>query len=136
MASDVSPDVSGGNSQHEAGDMTLGIFREESAKPPPLFKPHAPSAPGEGKRYDGPLPPIPPIPKSRDSDENWDTVSELQSPSLRPKRSGYSLRQRSNSTPSRSNSHSRNPSQVSADESERWSHGSSLFPTWAKHFYG
>ncbi|KAK0943146.1 hypothetical protein LTR29_005319 [Friedmanniomyces endolithicus] len=135
-ASDASPAVSGGNSQHEPGDMTLGIFRDESAKPQPLFKPRSPSAPGEGRRYDGPLPPIPPIPKSRDSDENWDTVSELQTPSLRPKRSGYSLRQRSNSTPSRSNSHSRQISQISTEESERWSHASSLFPTWAKHFYG
>ncbi|TKA68629.1 hypothetical protein B0A55_07375 [Friedmanniomyces simplex] len=135
-ASDASPDVSGENSQQEPGDMTLGIFRDESAKPQPLFKPRSPSAPGERRRYDGPLPPIPPIPKSRDSDENWDTVSELQSPGLRPKRSGYSLRQRSNSTPSRSNSHSRQISQVSTDESERWSHASSLFPTWAKHFYG
>ncbi|KAK0876774.1 hypothetical protein LTR87_009340 [Friedmanniomyces endolithicus] len=135
-ASDASPAVSGGNSQHEPGDMTLGIFRDESAKPQPLFKPRSPSAPGEGRRYDGPLPPIPPIPKSRNSDENWDTVSELQTPSLRPKRSGYSLRQRSNSTPSRSNSHSRQISQISTEESERWSHASSLFPTWAKHFYG
>ncbi|KAK0313387.1 hypothetical protein LTR82_013418 [Friedmanniomyces endolithicus] len=135
-ASDASPAVSGGNSQHEPGDMTLGIFRDESAKPQPLFKPRSPSAPGEGRRYHGPLPPIPPIPKSRDSDENWDTVSELQTPSLRPKRSGYSLRQRSNSTPSRSNSHSRQISQISTEESERWSHASSLFPTWAKHFYG
>ncbi|KAK1079914.1 hypothetical protein LTR33_005986 [Friedmanniomyces endolithicus] len=135
-ASDASPAVSGGNSQHEPGDMTLGIFRDESAKPQPLFKPRSPSAPGEGRRYDGPLPPIPPIPKSRNSDENWDTVSELQAPSLRPKRSGYSLRQRSNSTPSRSNSHSRQISQISTEESERWSHASSLFPTWAKHFYG
>ncbi|KAK0270256.1 hypothetical protein LTR91_018565 [Friedmanniomyces endolithicus] len=135
-ASDASPAVSGGDGQHEPGDMTLGIFRDESAKPQPLFKPRSPSAPGEGRRYDGPLPPIPPIPKSRDSDENWDTVSELQTPSLRPKRSGYSLRQRSNSTPSRSNSHSRQISQISTEESERWSHASSLFPTWAKHFYG
>ncbi|KAK0802471.1 hypothetical protein LTR75_008246 [Friedmanniomyces endolithicus] len=135
-ASDASPAVSGGNSQHEPGDMTLGIFRDESAKPQPLFKPRSPSAPGEGRRYDGPLPPIPPIPKSRNSDENWDTVSELQTPCLRPKRSGYSLRQRSNSTPSRSNSHSRQISQISTEESERWSHASSLFPTWAKHFYG
>ncbi|KAK5688171.1 hypothetical protein LTS10_000149 [Elasticomyces elasticus] len=134
-ASDASPNVSAPSSEHEPGDMTLGIFREESAKPSPL-KPRSPSAPGVNRKYDGPLPPIPPIPKSRDSDENWDTVSELQSPSLRPKRSGYSLRQRSNSTPSRSGSHSRQISSVSADESERWSHGSSLFPTWAKHFYG
>jgi len=116
--------------------MTLGIFRDESAKPSPLFKPRSPSAPGAERKYDGPLPPIPPIPKSRDSDENFDTVSELQTPSLRPKRSGYSLRQRSNSMPSRSNSHSRHLSQVSYVDSERGSHGSSIFPAWAKHFYG
>lgn len=122
------------SSEGEPGDMTLGIFREESAKPQPLFKPRSPSAPGEGRRYDGPLPPIPPIPRGRESEEQIDTISELQSPSLRPKRSGYSLRQRSNSTPSQSRS--RAVSQVSHDESERWSRGSSIFPTWAKHFYG
>lgn len=114
-----------------AGDMTLGIYREESAKPPPLFKPR-----GYDPALDGPLPPIPPIPKSRDSDENFDTVSELQAPSLKAKRSGYSLRNRSNSTPSRSNGHSRGQSAVSYVDSERGSHGSSIFPQWAKHFYG
>ena len=126
------------SSEEEPGDMTLGVFREESAKPQPLFRAGADSAPGSsaGRKYDGPLPPIPPIPKSRDSDENFDTVSELQSPPLREKRSGYSLRARSNSTPSRSHSHSRHLSQMSYSESERWSHGSSIFPTWAKHFYG
>ena len=123
-------------SGEEPGDMTLGVFREESAKPQPLFKAKAPDALGEGKRYDGPLPPLPPIPKSRDSDENFDTVSELQSPSLKAKRSAHSVRQRSNSTPSRSNSHSRGISQVSYIESERGSHASSIFPIWAKHFYG
>ncbi|KAK4550557.1 hypothetical protein LTR36_000136 [Oleoguttula mirabilis] len=133
VASDASPVPPGTSSEEGAGDMTLGIFREESAKPQPLFRP---SAPGEARKYDGPLPPIPPIPKSRDSDENFDTVSELQSPALRPKRSGYSLRQRSNSTPSHSNSHSRHLSQISNLEIERGSHASSLFPTWAKHFYG
>lgn len=135
MASDSSRPAAG-SSEVEPGDMTLGIYREESAKPQPLFKPRSESVPGEERRYNGPLPPIPPIPKSRDSDENFDTVSELQSPALRPKRSGYSLRQRSNSTPSRSNSHSRHLSQISYIESERGSHGSSIFPTWAKHFYG
>lgn len=124
------PDSSSG--EHEdAGDMTLGLFREESAKPQPLF---------ENKRYDGPLPPLPPIPPSRDSDENWDTVSELQAPVLREQRSGYSLRTRSNSTPShsqsrRSQSHSRHLSQISYVSSDRGSHGSSIFPVWAKQFY-
>ena len=112
--------------------MTLGIFRAESAKPEPLFKARSESVPADDtRRYDGPLPPLPPIPKSRDSDEAFDTVSELSAPPLKQKRSGYSLRQRSNSTPS----HSRGISQVSYDESERGSHGSSIFPTWAKHFY-
>ncbi|RMY90710.1 hypothetical protein D0861_03509 [Hortaea werneckii] len=115
------------DSEQNQGDMSLGVFREESAKPQPLFK---------AKGYDGPLPPIPPIPKSRDSDENFDTVSELQAPSLKTKRSGYSLRQRSNSTPSRNNSHSRNISAASYVDSERGSHGSTLFPIWAKNFYG
>lgn len=115
--------------QDEAGDMTLDIYREESAIPQPLFK--SKSGPSASKKYDGPLPPIPPIPKSRDSEENVDTLSALQTPQLRQKRSGYSMRQRSNSTPS----HSRQQSQVSYVESERFSQGSSLFPTWAKHFY-
>lgn len=132
MASDVPPDTSSGE---EPGDMTLGVFREESAKPQPLFLPRSGSVPGD-KRYDGPLPPLPPIPRSRDSDENIDRVTELQAPQLREKRSGYSLRQRSNSTPSRSHSHSRHLSQISRSESERWSQASSLFPTWAKNFYG
>ncbi|RMY39528.1 hypothetical protein D0866_01874 [Hortaea werneckii] len=115
------------DSEQNQGDMSLGIFREESAKPQPLFK---------AKGYDGPLPPVPPIPKSRDSDENFDTVSELQAPSLKTKRSGYSLRQRSNSTPSRNNSHSRNISAASYVDSERGSYGSNYFPIWAKNFYG
>ncbi|KAK4580482.1 hypothetical protein LTR86_000685 [Recurvomyces mirabilis] len=119
--------------EQEPGDMTLGIFREESAKPEPLFDPRAGVG---GRKYDGPLPPIPPIPKGRDEDENFDTVSELQQPSLRPKRSGYSLRNRSNSTPSRSGSHSRQVSQISYIDSDRGSHGSSIFPLWAKNFYG
>lgn len=136
VASDASPALPETSIEEGAGDVILDSFREESAKPEPLFKPRSDSAPGEGRTYDGPLPPIPPIPKSRDSDENFDTVSELQSPALRPKRSGYSLRQRSNSTPSRSGSHSRHLSQISYVDSERGSHGSSLFPTWAKHFYG
>lgn len=120
--------------QEDAGDMTLGIFREQSAMPEPLFKTNAASGSRSmdaPRRYDGPLPPMPPIPKSRDSDENFDTLSELQAPALQQKRSGYSLRGRSNSTPT----HSRQLSQVSYVESERTSQGSSLFPTWAKRFY-
>jgi len=138
MVSDSSHHPPSSSNASGAGDISVTMYREESAKPQPLFKPRSPSAPGERRRYDGPLPPLPPIPKSRDSDENFDTVSELppQSPALRPKRSGYSLRQRSNSTPSRSNSHSRHVSQVSYIDSDRGSHASSIFPTWAKHFYG
>ena len=134
IASDHSPVVLAMNSEEEAGDMTLGVFREESAKPQPLFQPRSGSAPGPSRKFDGQLPPMPPIPKSRDSDENFDRVSELQAPPLREKRSGYSLRRRSNSTPSRG--HSKHLSQVSYSESDRGSHGSSLFPTWAKNFYG
>jgi hypothetical protein len=126
------------SSEEETGDMSITMYREESAKPQPLFKKRSGSVPDTGRKFDGPLPPVPPIPKSRDSDENFDTVSDLppQSPALRPKRSGYSLRRRSNSTPSRSNSHSRHLSGVSYVDSDRGSHASSLFPTWAKHFYG
>ncbi|CAK3976278.1 Hypothetical predicted protein [Lecanosticta acicola] len=115
--------------QEEVGDMTLGSYREQSAVPQPLFK--AETGPEGTRRYDGPLPPLPPMPKSRDSDENFDTLSALQTPPLRQKRSGYSIRQRSNSTPS----HSRQQSQISYVESDRFSQGSSLFPTWARHFY-
>ncbi|EMC96723.1 hypothetical protein BAUCODRAFT_487064 [Baudoinia panamericana UAMH 10762] len=118
----------------EAGDMTLGIFREESAKPQPLFK-RTPRGSEESRKYEGPLPPLPPKPRGRESDEIVDRVSNLQTPSLRPSRSGYSLRQRSNSTPSGSNSHSRHLSQASNLESDRWSYGSSIFPLWAKQFY-
>ncbi|KAK5163591.1 uncharacterized protein LTR77_010540 [Saxophila tyrrhenica] len=118
--------------EQEPGDMTLGIFREGSAKPQPL-QPRAGAVPGE-RRYDGPLPPLPPIPRSRDSEENVDMLGELQRPQLREKRSGYSLRHRSNSTPSRS--HSRHLSQISRSDTDRWSQASSLFPTWAKNFYG
>lgn len=131
MVSEVSPVAAGTGSEEEqeqeqeAGDMTLGVFREESAKPQPLFQPQprSQSTPGIEKKYDGPLPPLPPIPGN--SDENADKVSGLPSPRLRPKRSGYSLRRRSNSTPSRR-----------VSESDRWSHASSIFPMWAKQFYG
>ena len=132
IVSDSSPGAPT-SSEEEPGDMTLGVFRAESAKPQPL-QPRSQSSPGAPRVYDGPLPPIPPIPKSRDSEENFDKVSELHSPKLREKRSGYSLRRRSNSTPSRS--HSRHMSQVSRSESDRWSHASSIFPQWAKQFYG
>ncbi|KAK5108826.1 hypothetical protein LTR62_007800 [Meristemomyces frigidus] len=126
----------GGNGSDEPGDMTLGIFREESAKPEPLFEPKTQRSASGARKYDGPLPPIPPIPQERDEEENWDTVSELHTPALRAKRSGYSLRNRSNSTPSRSGSHSRQISTISYVDSDRDSHGSSIFPLWAKNFYG
>ncbi|KAK4506067.1 hypothetical protein PRZ48_004032 [Zasmidium cellare] len=118
--------------QEDVGDMTLGIYREASAVPQPLFRAKgAPNLLDTTKKYDGPLPPIPPIPKSRDSEEDFDTLSALQAPGLRQKRSGYSLRQRDNNTPS----HSRQQSQISYVESERFSQGSSLFPVWARNFY-
>lgn len=118
-------------SEEEPGDMTLGIFRAESAKPEPLFKLN--NTGNEGKVYNGPRPPIPPIPKSRDSDERFDTISDLSAPPLRQQRSGYSLRRQSTSTPSQG--HSRGVSQISYYESDRGSHASSIFPIWAKHFY-
>ncbi|GAB7365363.1 hypothetical protein MBLNU230_g6442t1 [Neophaeotheca triangularis] len=124
------PASSHGNDE-EPGDMTLGVFRAESAKPEPLFRSNQNG--NDGKQYHGPRPPIPPIPRSRDSDEKFDTVSDLSAPALRQQRSGYSLRRRSNSNPSQT--HSRGVSQISYNESERGSHGSSLFPVWAKHFY-
>ena len=131
MVSEVSPVGEGASNEEEQeqaqelGDMTLGVFREESAKPQPLFQPwpRSQSTPRSEKNYDGPLPPLPPIPGN--SDEHADKVPSLPSPRLRPKRSGYSLRRRSNSTPSRRIS-----------ESDRGSHASSIFPLWAKHFYG
>ncbi|QIX02051.1 hypothetical protein AMS68_007568 [Peltaster fructicola] len=131
----------------EPGDMTLGLYREESAMPEPLFR--APSPPYQvfNKKYDGPLPPLPPMPSLHDEDH--DTLAELN-PGLKLKRSGYSLRhqrsgtslrhstsgsslrhQRSNSTPV----HSRQISITSCSESDRWSTGTSIFPTWAKAFY-
>lgn len=123
IVSEASPGPAGTSSEEEPGDMTLGVFREESAKPPALFQPQVRSQSSLGtKKYDGPLPPLPPVPADN---EDVDKVSGLPSPSLRQKRSGYSLRRRSNSTPSRRIS-----------ESDRWSHASSIFPTWAKHFYG
>lgn len=119
--------------EDEAGDMTMGVFRAESAKPEPLFRGRQ-VTPGGDVRYDGPLPPLPPMPASQSGDENGDSLSALSAPSLKKKRSGYSVRGRSNSTPS--GSISRHNSVVSYTESERWSKGSSLFPIWAKNFYG
>ncbi|KXT05994.1 hypothetical protein AC578_367 [Pseudocercospora eumusae] len=119
------------------GDMTLGIFREESAVPQPLFRPQAgPSTAIQGKKkYDGPLPPIPPIPQNRDDDERADTVSEMTRHSLHQKRSGYSLRSKTSNTPG----HSRQLSEISCVDSEARfstvSNGTSIFPTWAKRFY-
>ena len=130
VASEVSRGAPGSSSEEEPGDMTLGVFREASAKPQPLFQPRAQHSPGLNRPYEGPFPPLPPIPKSRDSSENFDKVSELHTPRLREKRSGYSLRRRSNSTPSR------RISTVSRNESDRWSQASSIFPYWAKQFYG
>ncbi len=130
--SSIASDAPATSSEEEAGDMTLGIFREGSAKPQPL-QPRAGAVPGE-RKYEGPLPPLPPIPRSRDNEEHVDRLSELQPSQLREKRSGKSLRQRSNSTPSRSIS--RHLSQISHSETDRNSGASSLFPTWAKNFYG
>lgn len=120
-------------SDEEVGDMTLGIYRAESAKPEPLFRGRQ-VTPGGDIRYDGPLPPLPPMPKSSSGDEeNEDSLSALSAPSLRKKRSGYSMRGRSNSTPSGG---SRQNSIISYADSDRWSKGSNLFPAWAKNFYG
>ncbi|KAF2478903.1 hypothetical protein BDY17DRAFT_314128 [Neohortaea acidophila] len=95
-----------------------------AAWPQPLFHARTPSAPQH------PLPPIPPIPGSPDSQEGFDTVPELTAPrQLREQRSGYSLRHRSHSTPSRS----RSLSQTS--EASRHSQVANVFPTWAKAYY-
>ena len=124
------------SSEEEPGDMTLGVYRAESAKPEPLFRGRQVTSEGD-VRYDGPLPPLPPVPRSRDgkvSDEHSDRLSALSAPSLKKKRSGYSIRGRSNSTPSGGTT--RQNSMVSYCESERSSKGSSLFPIWAKNYYG
>ncbi|WPH04055.1 Hypothetical protein R9X50_00693900 [Acrodontium crateriforme] len=107
------------HSQDGPGDMTLGMFRQESAKPQPLFFDTA-----EGRKFIGEAPPLPPIPKNHD-EENFDTVSELQSPALHPMRSNWSLRQRSNST----------PSSLSRQQSQYSEHGGMVFPVWARNFY-
>jgi hypothetical protein len=122
-------------SDEEAGDMTLGVYRAESAKPEPLFLGRQVTSGGD-VRYDGPLPPLPPVPRSRSgkSDETSDRLSALSAPSLKKKRSGYSVRGRSNSTPSGNNS--RTNSIISYVDSERGSKGSIYFPLWAKNFYG
>ncbi|KAF2207016.1 hypothetical protein CERZMDRAFT_51955, partial [Cercospora zeae-maydis SCOH1-5] len=52
-------------------------------------------------------------------------------PSLHQKRSGYSLRNRSNTTPG----HSRGHSEVSYVGSDRSSQGAGIFPAWARKFY-
>lgn len=121
-------------SDEEPGDMTLGVYRAESAKPEPLFVGRQVTSAGD-VRYDGPLPPLPPMPRSRagNSDENSDRLSALSAPSLKKKRSGYSVRGRSNSTPS---GNSRANSIISYCDSDRWSKGSTIFPIWAKNFYG
>lgn len=121
-------------SEEEVGDMTLGVYRAESAKPEPLFLGRQVTSTGD-VRYDGPLPPLPPMPRSRSgkSDETGDRLSALSAPSLKKKRSGYSVRGRSNSTPS---GNSRSNSMVSYCDSDRWSRNSTVFPLWAKNFYG
>jgi hypothetical protein len=125
------------SSEEEPGDMTLGVYRAESAKPEPLFRGRQVTSEGD-VRYDGPLPPLPPMPRSRHgnaSDETSDRLSALSAPSLKKQRSGYSMRGRSNSTPSGGNT--RQNSIVSYCESERSSRGSSnLFPIWARNYYG
>ncbi|CAK1361531.1 hypothetical protein CB0940_03105 [Cercospora beticola] len=124
----------------DVGDMTLGIYREESAVPQPLFRTQnsatvvdnaGPSNAAGTRKYDGPLPPMPPVPQSRDSDEQFDTLSEMTRPSLHQKRSGYSLRGRSNTTPG----HSRGQSEVSYVGSDISSQGAGIFPVWARNFY-
>lgn len=117
QAPSVPPHTS--HSQDGPGDMTLGVFRQESAKPQPLFVDTA-----EGRKFMGEAPPLPPIPKSQD-EENFDTVSELQSPALHPMRSNWSLRQRSNST----------PSSLSRQQSQYSDNGGVAFPAWARNFY-
>lgn len=120
------------SSEEEPGDMTLGLFREQSAKPEPLFQKEMSHSRLQEKKFNGPLPPLPPMPALLESGKHLDVLAELTSPKLRQQRSGYSLRhQRSNSTPV----HSRQVSIASYNDSDRWSTGSNIFPTWVKHFY-
>lgn len=112
----------------EPGDMTLGIFRETSLIPHPLFK----ELPTIAHPADVHLPSNKSSVDMPDHDEHVDTLGALQAPGLRQKRSGYSIRQRSSSIP---NHPMRRPSLASRNESDRWSYGSTIFPTWAKHYY-
>ena len=129
---ELSPAQPTSSGEEEHGDMTLGVFREESALPQPLFHVRSPSAPPTSHPSGSPFLPMPPSPRSRDSEENFDTVGELIPPhQLREQRSAHSLRRRSHSTPSRR--HSRQISQAS--ESSRWSQGVGEFPSWTKAYY-
>lgn len=119
-----------GTGSDEPGDMTLGIFRETSLIPQPLFRESSPimrPALAYIRSNSHPLEDT-----ILENDEDVDMLTALQKPTLRQQRSGYSIRQRSNSTPSH---HARQNSQISHSDSERWSHGSAIFPTWAKQYY-
>ena len=125
--------------------MTLGIYREESALPLPLFQTprstnvhraysleHNDSSTGSPILGSG----------SGDTEESFDQLADLHTIPLRAMRSGQSLRQRSNSTPSQSlslsRSHSRHQSFVSYQSSgdRPGSNSGTLFPTWARQYYG
>lgn len=110
-------------------DMRLGLYRQHSAKPDPLFRTRSSGTPARNRLFDGSSPPLLPTPGS----EHLDVLAELGAPNLKQMRSGQSLKhQRSNS----SIVPGTRISQASYHESERWSTGSNIFPAWARQFYG
>jgi hypothetical protein len=122
--------VAGASSDDEPGDMTLGIYRETSLIPQPLFETSPPTKSVEdhmqsmGHRV-----------SMLGGDEGVDTLTALQAPPLRQKRSGYSIRQRGDSALAQA----RNANPNAYNETERWSynsvHTSVAFPAWAKRYY-
>jgi hypothetical protein len=112
--------VAGASSDDEPGDMTLGIFRETSLVPQPLFETSPPTKSVEAHMQ-----------SMLGGDEGVDTLTALQAPPLRQKRSGYSIRQRGDGGLAQA----RNLNYNAYNETERWSYTSVAFPTWAKHYY-
>jgi hypothetical protein len=68
------------HSDEEVGDMTLDVYRAESAKPEPLFLGRQVTSGGD-VRYDGPLPPLPPVPRSRSGNTD-ETIARHQEANL------------------------------------------------------
>ncbi|KAF1824383.1 uncharacterized protein K489DRAFT_181304 [Dissoconium aciculare CBS 342.82] len=116
--------VAGASSDDEPGDMTLGIYRETSLIPQPLFEVSPPA-----KSTEAHMPSMESRFPVADVDEGVDTLTALQAPPLRQKRSGYSIRQRDDGATPRNLNHG------AYNETERWSYTSVAFPAWAKHYY-